>query len=120
MELRIDTESSTAPYEQVRSQITELVRSGALAPGAKLPTVRGLAGDLGLAVNTVARSYRELERDGVIETRGRKGSFVAHDGTATEQAAMAEAEAYAARIRQLGLTPAEGMRLASRALGHPD
>lgn len=117
MELHVDPGSPIAPYEQVRSQVAELVRCGTLAPGAKLPTVRALAGELGLATNTVARSYRELERDGVIETRGRQGSFVAHGGSRTERAAMADAEAYAARIRHLGLTPADGVRFVTRAFG---
>ena len=53
---------------------------GDLAPGTRLPTVRQLAADLGLAANTVARAYRELEADGVIATYGRKGTFVRSDG----------------------------------------
>ncbi len=115
MDVQLDPTASSPPYEQIRSQIVEQVRSGALAPGAKLPTVRALAGQLGLAVNTVARSYRELERDGMIETRGRQGSFVARDGSAAERAAMAEAEAYAARIRELGMNAETGVAFVRRA-----
>ena len=115
MNLHVDPKAPSPPYEQIRSQIVEQVRSGALAPGAKLPTVRALAGELGLAVNTVARSYRELERAGMIETRGRQGSFVARDGSAAERAAMAEAEAYAARIRGLGMTAEAGVAFVRRA-----
>ena len=74
--VRIDPTSDLAPYEQVRTQLAGLVVSGQLEPGEKLPTVRQLAGELGLAANTVARAFRELEADGVIATRGRKGSFV--------------------------------------------
>lgn len=77
MLIRVDQAAGTPPYEQVRTQIATLVRSGALPVGTRLPTVRKLAEDLGLAVNTVARSYKELEADGVIETRGRHGTFVA-------------------------------------------
>ena len=53
--LRIDPKSATPPFEQLRLQFIEQVRSGELAAGAKLPTVRRLAADLGLAPNTVAR-----------------------------------------------------------------
>ncbi len=72
----VDPDSSVAPYEQVRASVTSLVRSGQLAPHTRLPAVRRLAVDLGLAANTVARAYRELEAAGVVETRGRLGTFV--------------------------------------------
>ena len=75
--LVLDPQSSTPPYEQVRSQIAAAIESGRLRPAAQLPTVRRLAGDLGIAVNTVARAYRELELAGLVETRGRQGTFVA-------------------------------------------
>jgi DNA-binding transcriptional regulator YhcF (GntR family) len=117
--LVVDPDASMPPYEQIRTQIVSLIDSGELAAGARLPTVRQLAVDLAVAPNTVARSYRTLESDGVVETRGRHGTFVAHDGDATRRAAIAEAEAYAARIRRLGLAPAEGVRLAADALGVP-
>lgn len=115
--LVVDPHSPTPPYEQVRLQVVELIRAGELPRGSRLPTVRRLAGDLGLAVNTVARSYRELERAGIVETRGRHGTFVAATGDGTARAAWAEAEAYATRVRQLGVSPAEALRLASEALG---
>jgi DNA-binding transcriptional regulator YhcF (GntR family) len=97
-------------------QLLALVSGGALAPGTRLPTVRRLAEDLGIAPNTVARSYRELEADGVIETRGRNGSFVAARGDAAERQAQEAAAFYAARIRQLGLSPDAGLALATAAL----
>ncbi|WP_235189678.1 GntR family transcriptional regulator [Williamsia sp. D3] len=75
IELSIDPESDVAPYEQVRRGIIELVNSGRLLAGSRIPTVRALAEELDLAPNTVARSYRELEAEDVIETRGRQGSF---------------------------------------------
>ena len=74
--LTVDPASTTAPFEQVRTQVAALVAQGDLAPGTRLPTVRQLAADLGLAANTVARAYRELEADGVVATYGRKGTFV--------------------------------------------
>lgn len=104
LKIDIDGGASDAPYEQVRARIAEQARSGALPAGYKLPTVRGLAETLGLAANTVAKAYRALEADGVIETRGRNGTFVAAAGDAAARAAAAEAQAYAERARRLGLT----------------
>lgn len=90
------------PYEQIREQVRAQVASGKLAAGTRLPTVRRLAGDLGLAANTVARAYRELEALGVIETRGRAGSFVSGDDAG--RAAGEAAREFAERARALGLT----------------
>ncbi|CAM5654630.1 GntR family transcriptional regulator OS=Streptomyces glaucescens OX=1907 GN=SGLAU_07635 PE=4 SV=1 [Streptomyces glaucescens] len=70
--------------------------------GYRLPTVRGLAESLGLAANTVAKAYRALETDGVIETRGRGGTFVAAAGPAAERELASAAQAYAERARRLG------------------
>ena len=102
--LTIDPKSPVPPFEQLRLQFMQQVQSGELAAGAKLPTVRRLADDLGLAPNTVARCYRELERDGFIETRGRNGSFVSAQGGAAEKEAQVAARAYADRIAQLGVS----------------
>lgn len=119
MMLSVDPRSATPPFEQVRVQLLELVSNGGLAPGTRLPTVRRLAEDLGIAPNTVARTYRELETDGIIETRGRHGSFVSSHGSAAERQAQEAAAAYAARIRQLGLAPDAGIALVAAALGIP-
>jgi GntR family transcriptional regulator len=73
----IDLRSATPPYEQIRSQISSLVAIGDLAPSSRLPTVRSLAADLGVAVGTVARAYKELEAAGVVESRRRGGTIVA-------------------------------------------
>src|SRR3954453_6028479 len=72
----VDTASALPPFEQLRAQIASQVADGSVPAGTRLATVRQMASDLGLAPNTVARAYRELEADGVIETRGRRGSFV--------------------------------------------
>ena len=79
--------------------------------------MRRLADDLSLAPGTVARAYRELEADGIIEGRGRHGTFVSTHGSPVQQRAQDAAAEYASQIRALGLTPAEGVVLASRALG---
>jgi DNA-binding transcriptional MocR family regulator len=74
-----------------------------LPPGTRLPPVRRLAGDLGLAPNTIARAYRELERDGYIETGGRHGTYVA-DGISASLATLdAEIAQLAAHVRLLGV-----------------
>ncbi|WP_105035482.1 GntR family transcriptional regulator [Cryobacterium aureum] len=114
--IAIDSHSSTPPFEQLRSQVIAAVRSGELEHNTRLPTVRALAAELGLATNTVARAYRELERDSVIETRGRFGSFVAPNGDAAERNAQAAADAFAARIEQLGVGPGEALALVTDAL----
>ncbi|MEV4724242.1 GntR family transcriptional regulator, partial [Micromonospora humida] len=62
--IRINPSSAVPPFEQVRQQIAELIRWGVLAEGQRLPTVRQLAADLGLANGTVARAYQELEAAG--------------------------------------------------------
>jgi len=111
----IDADSPVPPFEQVRRQVTEAAASGALTAGTRLPPVRQLAEQLGLAANTVARTYRELESDGVIETRGRNGSFIAAGESPRQHAEMAAAE-YAATVRRLGLADADALALVERAL----
>ncbi|MFE7135867.1 GntR family transcriptional regulator [Streptomyces sp. NPDC057638] len=96
------TDSGVAPFEQLRAQIAEQARSGALPVGYRLPTVRGLAEELGLAANTVAKAYRALEADGVIETRGRNGTFVAAAGDAAARQLASAAAAFADRAHRLG------------------
>ncbi|MET0693462.1 MAG: GntR family transcriptional regulator [Propionibacteriaceae bacterium] len=113
LEIVIDTSSPTPPFEQLRTQIATLTAHGELPPGSKLPTVRQLAADLGLAANTVARSYRELEADGVIVTAGRRGTFV-HQGThaADSDAALTElAESFVKAARRAGLSEPEAARM---------
>ena len=86
MIITIDPRSHTPPYEQVCDQIRGLVRSRALPPGHRMPPVRRLAGDLGLAPNTVARAYRQLESENILEGRGSRGTFVTATTTATTTA----------------------------------
>ena len=112
----VDPASSIPHYEQLRVQLLDAVAAGSIAAGAKLPTVRGLADSLGIAPNTVARSYRELERDAVIETRGRAGTFVASSGDATHRQAQDAAAVFAARIRQLRFDPGAALELVRAAL----
>jgi GntR family transcriptional regulator len=75
--LEIDPRSGVPPYVQIGQQVAALVAGGVLAPGTRLPPIRQLANDLGVATGTVARAYRELESDGVLATAGRHGTVVA-------------------------------------------
>nr|WP_141925224.1 GntR family transcriptional regulator [Haloactinospora alba] len=75
--ITVDPRSYLPPFEQVRDQIRGRVGTGELPVGSRLPPVRRLAADLGVAPNTVARAYRELEREGVLDGRGARGTFVA-------------------------------------------
>ena len=105
---QVDPTSSTALFDQLRVAVIDAVRDGRLPAGTRLPTVRDLAGELGLAVNTVARAYRELESAGIVETRGRQGTFVAARNPT--EAAMAEAaRRYAEVARALGLGKREAL-----------
>lgn len=118
----VDPGSSTPPFEQLRVQVLTLVGDGALVPGDRLPTVRSLAGELGMAPNTVARAYRELEADGVLEGRGRSGTFVRASVVQGRTAdalvsARAAAERYADATRSLGLEPEAALALVRRVLG---
>ena len=65
----IDSASPVPPFEQLRAQLARQIQDRTLAVGTRLPTIRRLAADLGLAVNTVGRAYRALEEAGLIETR---------------------------------------------------
>ncbi len=116
MTLQIHIDDGTPPYEQVRAQISEQARSGALPVGYRLPTVRGLAESLGLAANTVAKAYRALEGDGVIETRGRNGTFVAAAGSAAERELASAAQGYAERARRLGVGEGDAVAAVRDAL----
>jgi DNA-binding transcriptional regulator YhcF (GntR family) len=117
VDLRLDVGGVDPPYEQIRTQIAGQVASGELPPGTRLPTVRALAGALGIAPNTVARAYRELEHTGLVSTRGRNGTVVNGDGS--ERAAKAAATTYAEAMRALGVRQDEALELVRRAFDRP-
>jgi DNA-binding transcriptional regulator YhcF (GntR family) len=112
----VDTSAATPPYEQIRAQIAGLVASGEFQRGQRLPTVRALAADLGIAANTVARSYKELEAVGVLTTRRRAGTTVA-DGVASAHLAVArQADVFARAAMTSGLDEATALDLVRSAL----
>lgn len=119
VDIRIDPASPVPPYEQVRLRIAALAADGVLAAGTRLPPVRQLAADLGLAVNTVARAYRELEQAGLVETHGRAGTLVTSAAAGTPVAARKAAQRYADETKSLGLTPEAALALVQAVLRHP-
>lgn len=118
-ELRIDAESNVPPFEQLRLQLIADISRGELLPGAKLPTVRKLAADLGIAANTVARAYRELEAEGFLRTAGRSGTFVAEPELGEEEleAVRRLTREYIGQLRLLGVAPERIPKFVAAELG---
>jgi len=128
MRLSVDATSSTPPFEQVRAQVIAQIEAGELVAGTRLPPVRALATELGLAANTVARTYRELEEAGYVETRGRAGTTAGFDvprgraGTFVKGADAASARAagaartYVEAVRRLGVSADDAVELVRAAL----
>ncbi len=121
MILDVDTGSAVPPYDQIRAQISALIAGGALPVGTRLPSIRQLAGDLGLAAGTVARAYRELEHGGLVATRGRHGTRVTApapaDATAPAHVAHLDeaAAAYATAATRAGSTVDDAVDALRRA-----
>ncbi len=109
-DLLIDTASSTPAWEQLRDQLSRYIAGGQLGVGTRLPAIRQLAGDLGLAPGTVARAYTELERDGLVRTRRPQGTFVTDHAPGAPALLARLAETFAQQAQQLGAGPAEAVR----------
>jgi GntR family transcriptional regulator len=116
LRVSVDLDAAEPPYEQVRAQIAGLITSGRLLPGDRLPTVRGLAADLGLAANTVARAFKELEAAGLVVTRRRAGTTVASGEHTADVAVAALAATFASAAGDAGLTDGEALDLVRAAL----
>lgn len=117
----VDVTSGVPPYEQIRTQVASLIATGALPAGSRLPTVRDLATDLGVAVGTVARAYRELEAEGLVMSRRRTGTVVAPGGTLGDAPVQAAVAALVAAARRSGLPDDDVLALVRGALlGRPD
>jgi len=96
--VRIDLDSPAPHYEQLRTQLAALITSGALPDGQRLPTVRALANDLGIASGTVARTYRDLEASGLVTTRRRVGTLVTAPPATLDRSVVIEAAADFVRL----------------------
>jgi DNA-binding transcriptional regulator YhcF (GntR family) len=101
--ISVDHGDPTNPFEQIRRQILDAVADGRLVPGTRLTPVRALAERLGVAVNTVARAYRELEQAGAVSTRGRNGTVVEASGDDAGRHLGEAAAAFAAEAARWGV-----------------
>jgi GntR family transcriptional regulator len=88
MAIQINRKSEVPVYLQIVDQIKHLIAAGRLRPGEQLPTIRQLAVDLGVARNTVAHAYKELNREGVISTRQGRGTLVSEQPDQLQLARM--------------------------------
>ncbi len=100
----LDDDSGLDKHEQVRGALATRIADGTLPAGTRLPTVRALAAELGLAPHTVARAYRALEQAGLVDTRGRAGTVVTDGGDRGVADAAAAAARYVGTTRALGLS----------------
>jgi GntR family transcriptional regulator len=117
--LTVVTDDPTPPYEQLRRQLIELIRYGDLAPGDRLPPLRQLAADLGLAVGTVARTYHELEVAGMVVSRRGAGTRVAaapHPVPDPAEELHTRASAFVREARRLGADDDQIRSTVARAL----
>lgn len=119
--LAVDTRSAVPPFEQIRVQLLDALHSGLFEEGERLPSIRQLAGDLGLATNTVGRAFKELESEGFIVSRGPLGSFVAKTKTLGQRERRARlsavAQSYALEVRRLGVDAPDALDAVRAALG---
>jgi DNA-binding transcriptional regulator YhcF (GntR family) len=113
----VDPRGELPPFEQLKAQVIGRISAGTLIAGTRLPAVRTLAADLGIAPNTVARAYRELEAAGFLATHGRNGTIVTAASDDPAAALQLEAQGYAARARELGIAAEEALSFVERALG---
>jgi DNA-binding transcriptional regulator YhcF (GntR family) len=124
MLLRPNPSSGVPIYLQLMEQVKHNIETGALRPGEQLPGIRPLAEELVINPNTVAKAYRELEHEGVIELRHGAGAFVSSNGRAkkltdTLRAGQTAVAATVERLRARGVTDEEIRRLFEAALADP-
>jgi DNA-binding transcriptional regulator YhcF (GntR family) len=117
LRIAVDADSGVAPWRQIYDQIERMIAGGTLPPGARLPPIRQLARDLGLASGTVARVYRELEAVDLVTTGRARGTTVTEPAVRKSQATLLHTEAarFAAYAHDLGVdaeTAAEAVRAA--------
>lgn len=122
MEIVIDIDGSIPLFAQLIDQIKSAVLTDRLAPGDPLPSIRQLAGDLNINNKTVAKAYRLLERDSVIQTRGYRGTFIHPDAkvnSTVDLSALAVSELAQAveTLRRRGVTDSEIRNAFSDVMG---
>jgi GntR family transcriptional regulator len=105
LEISVDVHAAAPPYEQIRSQVAAHIYAGNLVDGDRLPTVRALAADLGVAAGTVGRAYTELEAEGLVISRRGHGTRVTRsDPTPSEERLRAAATALARQAHVEGVS----------------
>lgn len=115
--ITIDETDKRPPYEQICACVISLIMQDELETGTLLAPIRQLAGDLGVAPNTVARAYRELENAGFVVSRGRRGTIVCEIPTPAADSQPARSiEVAIGDARSAGLSPTEIARLVGRLL----
>ena len=116
LQIAIDVASGVPPYEQVRDQIMNLVSAEQLKVGDRLPPIRALAADLGLAAGTVAHAYKDLEAAGVVTTRRGAGTVVSEQAVATDVLLQQAARAFADQVGGAGIPEPVALDAVRRAL----
>ena len=121
MEVVINLDSDVPPFSQLVDQIKSAVREGVLKASDSLPSIRQLANDLGLNHNTVAKAYRKLERDKIIQGKGYRGTFVHPEAVSncqvnTSEFAKARFDEVIEKLRASGLTDSEIRSAFNRAV----
>jgi GntR family transcriptional regulator len=116
MLFRPNPSSGVPIYLQLMEQVKHAIETGALRPGEQLPGMRPLAEELVINPNTVAKAYRELEHEGVIELRHGAGAFVSANAQAKKltdrlRAAQTVVAAAVDKMRARGVTDEEIRRL---------
>jgi len=118
--ITIDRGLEEPVYAQVAHQVRQLIASGSLVPGMTLPSVRRLAGDLGVNLNTIARAYRLLEEEGFLIIRGRSGAKVSAPAPEVEHSThiklVEEMRTMLAKFRQAGVTTEELLEFVQKEL----
>jgi GntR family transcriptional regulator len=113
--LKPNPSSGVPIYLQLMEQVKHAIETGALKPGEQLPSIRPLAEELVINPNTVAKAYRELEHEGVLELRQGAGAFVSDKAPTQDAERLKAAQALVAqgiqRLRERGITDEEIRRL---------
>lgn len=121
--LSIDLKSRIPIYEQIKNQLTELIRIGFYKPDSQLPSIRSVAADAGLNVNTVKRAFLDLESDGVIYTVAGRGSFVSENALAGEKLrtkALSQIKETVGAAKAKGIEKEEIIRMVNDVYGGTD
>ncbi len=120
MNIDVDPDSAVPAFEQLRGQLADLIRAGSLDVGTRLPSIRQLASDLGLAPGTVARAFRELEAEGLVSSKVRHGTVVAptrHTASQARDQVEEAARAFALTVHHLGLSEEAALGAVRAQLG---